>query len=154
MGLDVARGLVISLVARIATVFVIVPLVLIIRRFVQGDASPFRSFRHDRPALLVVGALAVIGAPIIEELFFRGLLMRALQHVAGTAGAVVVQAFIFGLCHMNPIYGLLNVGVVASITVFGVIVGAIAQRYRRLGPGMAAHALFNLLAVVVILLVS
>jgi uncharacterized protein len=135
-------------------VFVIVPLVLINRRFVQGDASPFHAFRHDRPALLVAAALAVVGAPIIEELFFRGLLMRALQHVTGTAGAVVVQAFVFGLCHMNPVYGLLNVGVVASITVFGIIVGAVAQRYRRLGPGMAAHAFFNLLAVVVMLVVS
>jgi membrane protease YdiL (CAAX protease family) len=84
----------------------------------------------------------VVGAPLIEEIFFRGMLLRSLA----TPVAWVAQAAVFGAAHLSPAYGLGNVGVLVAIGVLGVILGATATRYRRLGPDIATHAWFNLVA--------
>jgi membrane protease YdiL (CAAX protease family) len=34
---------------------------------------------------------------------------------------------------------------------FGIVLGVLAERYRRLGPAIAAHMVFNLTAVVSLL---
>jgi membrane protease YdiL (CAAX protease family) len=149
---DVLRGFVISLIGRVAAVFVIVPLLLINRRFLGSNLGPFRATQRDHAALVVLTVIAVIGAPIVEELFFRGLLLRSLQHSLGAPLAVATQAVVFGLCHANPIYGLRNVSVIAVITMLGVVLGMTANHYRRLGPGAMAHGFFNLVSTLVVIL--
>jgi membrane protease YdiL (CAAX protease family) len=88
----------------------------------------------------------------VEELFFRGLLQRVLESSWPAAPAIAAQAVVFGLCHISPVLGLRNVSVVVGITAFGVVQGVTARGFRRLVPGMWAHAFFNLLPVVVIAL--
>ena len=53
------------------------------------------------PALLVYVFYAVIGAPILEELVFRKLLLDRI-HGYGQVTAVFVTALLFGLIHGNP----------------------------------------------------
>lgn len=101
-------------------------------------------------ALIVV--CTVVGAPFFEELFFRGVLLRALGRLFGPAGrrvgpsaAVVVSAGIFGWAHAESLQFL-------GLALFGVLLGVVAWRTGRLGMNMVAHASFNgiaLLAVVV-----
>src|SRR5205814_4360338 len=50
-------------------------------------------------ALLVI--LVVVGAPIIEELFFRGLLLRSIQARWNDTLALVGSAVLFGLAHFE-----------------------------------------------------
>lgn len=88
--------------------------------------------------------VVVVGAPVVEELFFRGLLLRALQARVGSVAAVVVSGILFGLAHFEP----LQLPVLAG---FGVVLGVVALRTGRLGPGIFAHAAFNALAVYSIL---
>ena len=82
---------------------------------------------------------AAIGAPIAEELFFRGLTQPVLQRFLGDAGGVAVTAVLFGFAHVgdNPIEA------VFPLAVFGAIVGVLAWRTGRLGPGIVAHMVFN-----------
>ncbi|HUY85518.1 MAG TPA: CPBP family intramembrane glutamic endopeptidase, partial [Acidimicrobiales bacterium] len=55
--------------------------------------------------LVLIGLMVSIGAPIVEEVFFRGLLLRslinkmvpALGQRAGVAGSVIVSALVFAL---------------------------------------------------------
>src|SRR5439155_8914511 len=94
--------------------------------------------------LAVVVALVLAGAPFVEELFFRGLLLRSLLPVLGTRGAIAAQALVFAGLHLRPSYGLGNVSLVVAIGTMGVVQGMVAERYRRLGPVMVAHSLFNL----------
>jgi CAAX protease family protein len=93
----------------------------------------------------------VIGAPFFEELFFRGLLLRALARLFGTIGrwvgpalAIVVSGILFGLAHAESLQLL-------GLAIFGVLLGFVSYRTGRLGMNMVAHATFNgmaLLAVV------
>ena len=92
-------------------------------------------------ALLVV--LLTVGAPVVEELFFRGLLLRSLGRRFGAAAAVIGSGVLFGLIHFEPLQLL-------ALVVFGVVLGYLAVRTGRLGPGIFAHAAFNAVTVAVL----
>ncbi len=101
------------------------------------------------PGAVVVAVSTMFGAPIVEELFFRGLLQRALARIG--VMAVVIQAFVFGLIHVTPDEGLGNVGIMLGVGTFGLVLGLAARRFRRLGPTIVGHALFNATAVLPLL---
>lgn len=116
------------------------------RQLIHQVGQPARhiaGLAHGGGVVLLV-AVVVVGAPVAEELFFRGLLLRALQPRIGAPGAVAVSAVAFGLAHFEP----LQLPVLAG---FGMVLGIVALRTGRLGPGIFAHAAFNALAVYSIL---
>lgn len=85
--------------------------------------------------------VVVIGAPIAEEIFFRGLLLRAFERRFGTVIAVIASSVIFGITHFQPLQ-------FPALTVAGVVFALLAVRARRLGPAILAHMAFNGLTVV------
>lgn len=145
---DLGWGLLMSLAARIAVVVAVLPLVPFGDRLVGGNDEVFRVFNTDALSFMVVALLAVVGAPIVEELFFRGVVQGAFLDRLGTVGAVGVSSVLFGLAHVNPILGWANVSVVVAISAAGVVFG-LTVRLRRLGSAIFAHAFFNLVAVAV-----
>jgi hypothetical protein len=101
----------------------------------------------------VIAVLTVVGAPFFEELFFRGLLLRALLRITAPDAvssrgsrtrwlvvAVVLDAVLFGLAH-----GELEQ--FAGLAVFGAILAYVSWRTGRQGMNMVSHAAFNLVAV-------
>lgn len=90
--------------------------------------------------LLVVG----IGAPIAEELFFRGLFQGAAVARLGNSAGVLVVAAVFGATHLQP---LQFPGLFAA----GLIFGLLTLRSGRLGPAVFAHIGFNTAAAVVLI---
>jgi membrane protease YdiL (CAAX protease family) len=84
--------------------------------------------------LLVV--LVVVGAPIIEELFFRGLLLRSIEARWTNALALWASAILFGLAHFELLQ-------LPALVLFGLVAGYCAQRTGRLGMSIWAHAGFN-----------
>lgn len=111
-------------------------------------------------------AVAAFFAPIVEELFFRGLVMRAIRNLVirrakfegppttrrAARISVVVSAAIFAAGHLYESRNLTMLFVLGvSIFVFGLITGAIATRTGRLGPSMMTHMLTNGFGIVVLL---
>ena len=89
--------------------------------------------------LLVIAILFLflaVGAPLVEELFFRGLLQRSLARRFGPVVAVGGSAVAFGLAHFEALQ-------LAALILFGLVLGLLADRTGRLGPGIVAHATFN-----------
>ena len=117
------------------------------RRYVGTNDRMFRVFERDTVAFVIVALLAVVGAPIVEELFFRGVVQGAFLDAIGVGWAVTAQALLFGLAHFNPLYGLANVTVVLAVAAAGVIFG-ITVRLKGLASSMFAHSFFNVAAVV------
>src|SRR5205085_4278302 len=113
-GLDPLTGFGLSWAGRLAAVIVVVPLVIISRRFSGGNDRILRLVRGHPGDYAIVAVIAVIGAPIVEELFFRGLLLRVLETSWPAPAAIAGQAVIFGLCHISPLLGLANVTVAAA----------------------------------------
>lgn len=99
---------------------------------------------------VVVALSTMVGAPLVEELFFRGLLQRSLARIG--IAAAFVQALVFGSIHFTPDEGLGNVGIILGVGVFGMVLGLASRHYGRLGPAIVGHAVFNAAAVVPLLL--
>jgi membrane protease YdiL (CAAX protease family) len=102
--------------------------------------------------LVVVALLASIGAPVFEELFFRGFLRLAFETSIGSGPAIVAQAACFGLAHFQPNLGWRTVSVVCGTMAIGLVLGYVAHRTGGLGAGMIAHGVFNLAVTLTIVL--
>jgi uncharacterized protein len=93
-------------------------------------------------AFLVNGVVAATVVPFAEELFFRGLGVRALAFL-GSVWAILGTAVVFGLGH-----GLLVA--MPVFIAFGVALGWVRLRSDSVWPGIVAHGLFNALALVAV----
>jgi membrane protease YdiL (CAAX protease family) len=102
--------------------------------------------------IVVVYAIAVIGAPFFEELYFRGLVQGTLTARWGVVAGIVVQALLFGLVHLDPNNGWGNVGTFVIIAIVGSGLGTIRYVSKRLPPGMFTHAGYNAIIVTIALL--
>lgn len=85
--------------------------------------------------------VVVVGAPIVEELFFRGLVLRSLQRRFGDTWAVLGSALLFGLAHFEWLQ-------LPPLIALGIILGAMAVKTKRLGLAIFTHAGFNLVTMV------
>ena len=117
----------------------------------RGAVADNASFLADEPlAVLVVFAVVAVGvAPPVEELLFRGLVLRGLMLRTGFWPAAVVSSALFGLFHASTLDAG-SVLLAAANGVFGLGLCVLARRTGRLGPGIGVHALRNALAVVVV----
>ena len=108
--------------------------------------SNIRDVSHvhtDRGYVVSLLVLAVVAAPIAEEIVFRGVVMRGLLSRNGPVVAVGVQGALFGLAHFDPIRGTGNVGLILVLGSVGCVLGGAAFLIRRLAPTMIAHAILN-----------
>ena len=102
------------------------------------------------PAFAVFAVSAVVAAPLVEELTFRGMLQRALVSRLGAAKAVVAQGLVFGAYHLTIQLGWDNLPYSLGLVTFGIVAGWMAHRTARLGPGMTMHVLANMIIVSVL----
>ncbi len=86
-------------------------------------------------ALLLV-VIVVVGAPIVEELFYRGLLQRSLAARFREGAVVVAVAALFAVFHFRPIE-------IPGLFVIGLVFGVAALRTGRLGTAIMIHVGFN-----------
>ena len=149
-GKDVALGVSLSLVARVAAGGVAVLVLLLTNEDVDALPSQVDAYERSTAALVAVVIIAVFAAPVVEELFFRGLLMRSLEPSLKPAGAIAVQAVLFGAVHVSDVGWRQNVAIMSSLAVTGAILGVLVFATKRLGPAIWLHATFNGIAAVVI----
>ena len=99
--------------------------------------------RSSGPEMLVAILGVALLAPLVEELLFRGLLLRALLRRMDAAPAVALSGALFAAAH------LLDPGaaiVLAPLLALGIISGTRAVRTGELSQSILLHAGFNLLA--------
>jgi len=114
----------------------------------------FLAAHRDATSIALVWLAATVVAPIVEEFFFRRVLQGWLETwlsgrgAAAAAGGLAIggSAFAFALAHLGqglawmPLVGL------------GVVLGWLARQTGSIVPGILAHALFNAVSVVLVLL--
>ena len=86
---------------------------------------------------LIVGfiSIAVLG-PIIEEIIFRGTVQKRLTKMMRLTGALILQAFIFGLIHGNILQG-------TYAFFLGLVIGVIYYLFDSIWYAIAIHLAFN-----------
>jgi membrane protease YdiL (CAAX protease family) len=144
---DLPLGLGVGLGAQLGLGVVLVPLYHLIG--VDPDkvgkaAEDLADRAHDPFGVVCLVVIAVLAAPVFEELFYRGLWLRSAERRWGTPAAVVVSSLVFALMHFQWVDTI-------ALAAFGGVAAVLAVRTGRLGPGIVAHMAFNLTAVISLL---
>ena len=85
--------------------------------------------------------VAVIGAPLIEEIVFRGIVFRSLRRVSPAWVAILASSVLFGLYHMNPVQ-------IVYATLMGIVAGIIYEKSNNLLFPILVHVANNLVAAI------
>ena len=113
------------------------------RLFGSGHAASIRSLLPQQPIEMVLWVALSISAGVCEEVVFRGYFQKQFQAWTRSMWiALLLQAVLFGISHGYQ-------GVAAlKITIFGCLFGLFAWWRKSLRPGIIAHALTDILAVI------
>jgi membrane protease YdiL (CAAX protease family) len=102
-----------------------------------GDAAEELLKEGGQLTVIVFALMVMVGAPIVEELFFRGLFFAALRkRGAGTALTVIITAVIFAGFHFEPVRLLV-------LLPTGIILGLVRAKTGSTGAAMVAHGVVN-----------
>lgn len=131
----------VGLAVGVTTQLVVLPaLYLPFRALIDEDdlSGPARDLLDGASGfeLLVLGLSVIVIAPVVEELFFRGLLLQAMQQRWSTIAAVVGSSVVFGATHFQPLQ-------FPALAGAGAVFAVAAVRTGRLGTAIAVHAAFN-----------
>jgi membrane protease YdiL (CAAX protease family) len=120
---------------------------------VQQVGSALASLESTAARVTVV-LIAVVVAPVTEELTFRGVLLKSMGN-RGRKTIIVVTALVFAVFHvigLDPAHLLeASAVVLPQLFIVGVALAWVTIRTNRLGPAIFLHSGFNLLAAIVLL---
>ena len=89
----------------------------------------------DEITLVQVISVVVV-APVLEEVLYRGLIMKSLQRGMPAVIALIIQALLFGLMHGQLLW-------ICYATFLGILLAVIKLRYQSLYPCILLHLSFN-----------
>lgn len=89
--------------------------------------------------VILTGVLAVLVAPVAEEIFFRGFLIGGFARRVAIVPALILSAALFAAVH-------LDVGSLIPFALIGLVFGWLFIRSGSLAAPMLAHFFFNLIA--------
>ncbi len=94
--------------------------------------------------------VAVVTAPLVEELIYRGVLYKALEKAAGVAIAIVVVSLLFAGVHVFQYRN--NLAVIAVITLLSITLTVARAVSGKVLPSFIIHLVFNGIQSVLIVL--
>ncbi|MEM8620624.1 MAG: type II CAAX endopeptidase family protein [Actinomycetota bacterium] len=130
---------------------VVIGVVMAVDIPISSNTDGVTELQADRTYVVAIVIAAVIAAPLVEEIVFRGVVMRALLSKMAVVPTLAIQGVLFGLAHIDPVRGVGNVGLVIVLSAVGCSFGAAAYWLRRIGPTVVAHAIYNGVVLTVIL---
>lgn len=89
--------------------------------------------------LALAGVAAAVSAPVVEEIFFRGLLYGSLRRRLRTTPAALIAGALFGAAHL----GSHSLDAIPVLAFFGVIACLLYERTGSLLPGIALHSFID-----------
>ncbi len=129
----------------LAAQFALIPLVYAPLRAAWPDAFDTDALQRTARDLVdgadgfwfvALAVLVGLGAPLVEELVYRGLLQRSLVGPLGAVGGWLAASALFALIHFRPVE-------YPGLLVAGLLFGAALWRTGRLGMCVVMHVTFN-----------
>ena len=96
----------------------------------------------DSPlAILAFIVLAILAAPLIEEVIFRGYFFRVLKDVKGSPAAIVVISLIFTFMHVGQYWG--DWGAIGMVFLMGCLLTILRALSQTLTASVIGHYAYN-----------
>ncbi|MEE9413875.1 MAG: type II CAAX endopeptidase family protein [Acidimicrobiales bacterium] len=139
---DIPTGLAIGAAAQlIAVPAIYLPLFKLLgERDLSADARSLTDRANDPLGIVILVLVVVVGAPVVEEIFFRGFLQTTLERRIGSRGAWLIASAVFAVVHFQVLQ-------FPALFMFGLLAGFIYNKYDRLGPAIWTHVGFNAVTV-------
>lgn len=149
---DIPIGLGFGLASQIVIGILYLPFLDLLNKDIEEVGEPAREL--SARASDVVGDISLIimvglVAPIVEELFFRGVVYRAMDkswrnRPKGRLLAILASSLIFAGYHFQGLQ-------LPALFIIGAVLALLVHRYDRLGPAIWAHIGFNMTTVISLL---
>jgi len=111
--------------------------------YVTPDQIPVTDmFGLSLASYILTMVLVAVLTPVVEELFFRGIIHQGLEQRLGFFPGAIISSFIFALAHIDPTLYI-------PIFMLGFGFAYLMHKTKSLWPGIAGHFLVNALAVTV-----
>jgi uncharacterized protein len=101
---------------------------------------------------IMVAALAVVTAPLIEEIVYRGVIYSSVEGLMGKAAAVTFVTLLFALVHAPQYWG--SVAALASILSLSFVLTLLRAWTGKLLPCYATHLVYNSVQALALLVAS
>jgi hypothetical protein len=102
---------------------------------------PLESLFNSRGAAYAIGAFAILVAPVMEEMIFRGILFAIFESQVGLRFAILVTAILFGGLHVPEYWGAWNH--MFLIFLVGLVFSLARGMSGSLAPSVFLHAGYN-----------
>jgi membrane protease YdiL (CAAX protease family) len=99
----------------------------------ENDMLVFNDMMDPSPIPVIS---ACIGAPLLEEMLFRGVILRSFLTQYSRQTAILWSSLLFGLAHLNAYQFFTGL-------IIGIVSGWLYERTRSLWPSILLHAAFN-----------
>ena len=144
---DVPIGLATGVLLQIPVIVVLYTVLqAIFGEFALSNRAQTLIDQVDNPLkVIAVFAFIAVGAPVVEEIFYRGLVQRALVDRFGAVVGIGVAGITFGAVH----FSLVEFPALAAV---GITFGILYHRTGRLATPIIAHIAFNSFTLIVLLL--
>ena len=101
------------------------------------------SSANDPLILLLVFICLAIGAPLVEELCFRGYVLDKLRNVHSDTFVIISTGILFGFLHWDPIFGFWDLYQTGAATIGGFLYAWLRIKTGSLWPSIACHSIWN-----------
>lgn len=115
----------------------------------HGETDFDKLLQAGRDVRIGIALVAVLTAPLVEELVYRGILYPALHHRLGRVRAILIVTAMFAIVHFPQYAGSLLI--LMAVTVLSFTLTVIRSYTGQLLPCVVAHFLYNAIGSALIL---
>ena len=125
---------------------VILPFFVVICYFIIGDSTMTALNAGEIIAAVIYSAIAALKAGVLEEMLFRGYILKLLELKWGKVVAVLLPSFLFSLMHI-PSMDAFSVAGISLLVISGTLVGIMFSLITYMGNSISnsglLHAVWN-----------
>lgn len=113
----------------------------------EPQQSIFEFFGTDIVGIVFAGFVAIVLAPFVEEIFFRGFVLNTLVKRIGIGWGIVLTALVFAAVHFE-------FQSIVPLIILAFVLNVLYVRTNSIWPGILFHIANNTIAFFVLLLLS
>ncbi|MBN1494722.1 CPBP family intramembrane metalloprotease [Candidatus Peregrinibacteria bacterium] len=110
----------------------------------EPQKSIFEIFGRDTLGIAIAFLIALVIAPLTEEIFFRGFVLQTLAKILGPAWGIALTALIFASVHFE-------FQSIMPLLILSVVLNVLFIKTRSVWPGIVFHILNNSIAFFIVL---
>jgi membrane protease YdiL (CAAX protease family) len=141
------------LVHAIGLAFLMLGIAILLEHTLPNKETDLEKYLKMGPSIrIMVAALAVVTAPLIEEIVYRGVVYSTVEGLMGKGAAVIFVTLLFALVHAPQYWG--SVAAIVSILSLSFVLTVLRAWTGKLLPCFATHLVYNSIQALALLVAS